>query len=322
VFDITIVISSFNRENKVRKTIDSLFANDLSMFRAVELIVIDDGSPAPVSKVLPGKEEVPLPISMQLIVQNNSGIGATRNRGFREAQSNLVLFLDDDLILEKDTVKKMYEAEMEHPGAVIFGNYPFISHDSEALHQFARQLYGYDDLTVSKSYERVDAITSGLLLVNKQRLGNPKNFYRDDMTIPAAEEHEVIARFHKMGVPIYRAKHIAVLHNHHLELGWMVQQQYKYGLATAEAFSKNPEILDMDRFTNIRNSVKPKGFKRIIQSIFVSAAGRKLLLGYARFLERTMPAKTHNRIFGILTTSFFHAGYHKGLKKFNGYQKN
>src|ERR1044071_2110603 len=95
-FDITIVVSSYNRENKIRQTIDSIFKNDLRGFRAVELIVIDDGSPQPVENVLPSPDEVPLPISLRFIKQKNSGIGATRNRGFREAKSPLVFFLDDD----------------------------------------------------------------------------------------------------------------------------------------------------------------------------------------------------------------------------------
>jgi len=57
-FDISIVVSSYNRENKVRQTIDSIFKNDLSVFTAVELIIIDDGSPQPVENVLPSANEV------------------------------------------------------------------------------------------------------------------------------------------------------------------------------------------------------------------------------------------------------------------------
>lgn len=316
-FDISIVVSSYNRENKVRQTINSIFKNDLNNFKAVELIVIDDGSPLPVEKILPSPEEVPSPISMRFIKQENSGIGATRNRGFREAKSPLVFFLDDDIILQSDTIKKMYEATQEHPGAVIFGNYPFISHHSESLHQFARKLFNYDDIKTEKEFERVDAITSGLLCVNKEKLGNPQNFYRDDMTIPAAEEHEVIARFNKMGIPIYHAKHIVTTHNHRLELKWLTQQQFKYGMATAEAFIKSPEILQMQKFASLQRSLEPKGSKKIIKSFLASGFGKKLLFMYAGMLERLTPQKNHNKIFGLLTTVFFLSGYRQGIKRFS-----
>jgi glycosyltransferase involved in cell wall biosynthesis len=315
-FDISIVVSSFNRENKIRQTVESIFRSDLTSFKAVELIIIDDGSPNPVENALASATQVPEPICMRLIKQTNLGIGATRNRGFREARSKLVLFLDDDIILERDTVKKIVEGEKEHPGGVIFGNYPFISHNSESLHRFAAKLFNYDGITTKKEFERVDAITSGLLCVNKERLGNPQNFYRDDMTVPAAEEHEVIARFSRMGIQIFHAKHIVATHNHHLELGWLARQQFKYGMATAEAFVKSPEILEMDKFVSMKRSLEPKGWKKIVKSFFVSPPGRGLFFAYARLLERITPAKNHNRVFGLLTTIFFYAGYKQGMKKF------
>jgi glycosyltransferase involved in cell wall biosynthesis len=316
-FDLSIIVSSYNRENKVRQTIDSVFASDLGIFENIELIVIDDGSPIPVASELPPTSSIPPKISMRLIEQKNAGIGATRNRGFREAQAKVVLFLDDDIILPKDTIKNMYEAEEEHKGAVIFGSYPFISHSSQSLHLFARRLFNYDDITKEKSFERVDAITSGLLCVNKERLGNPANFYRDDMTVPAAEEHDVIVRFKDLGVPIYRACHISATHNHHLELEWLANQQYKYGMATAEAFIKNPRILQMERFAKMKKGMEPRGLKKWVKSILGSSKGKKMLFGYASRLEKRNPDKPHHKIYTLLTAIYFYAGYREGLKRFS-----
>jgi glycosyltransferase involved in cell wall biosynthesis len=315
-FDISIVLSSYNRENKVRQTIESIFKSDLSIFKAVELIIVDDGSPFPVVDSMPPQSEIPPNLTIHLIRQENSGIGATRNLGFREAKSKLVLFLDDDIILEPDTIKKMHEAAAEHPGAVIFGNYPFISHQSESLHKFASLLFDYGEITSEKSYDQVETITSGLLCVNKERLGNPEKFYRDDMTIPAAEEHEIIARFHKMGIPVFRAKHIVATHNHPLELRWLNGQQYKYGMATAEAFIKNPEILQLKKFADLKQSLSPGGFKKWALNLLSSSAGRSLFTAYAKLLQKLSPVRSHNRVFGLLTTSYFFAGYREGVKKF------
>ncbi len=51
-FDISIVISSYNRDDKVLQTVQRLFESDLSEFNKVEVIVVDDGSPSPVDKLL------------------------------------------------------------------------------------------------------------------------------------------------------------------------------------------------------------------------------------------------------------------------------
>lgn len=314
--DLSIVISSFNRENKVRQTLDSIYSNDLEGLGQIELILIDDGSPLPVKNCLPPESAIPSCLHFRLIEQNNAGIGFTRNRGFRESTSSLVLFLDDDIILEKQSIKQLVEAAAAHPGAVIFGSYPFISHQSRSLELFARKLFNYDDYTTTPQYKRVDAITSGLLLVSKDRLTDKQHFYRDDMTIPAAEEHEIISRFRALDIPIYQATHIRAMHNHRLELKWLSNQQYKYGQATAEAFIKSPEILKMEKFEHFRRSMEPKGLKKLALDLFGSSMGRKILLGSSAFLNKVFPRSSHNRVFGLLVTAFFYAGYKQGTKRF------
>jgi hypothetical protein len=208
------------------------------------------------------------------------------------------------------------EAAAAHPGAVIFGSYPFITHQSRSLELFAEKLFNYNDHTSEPQFKRVDAITSGLLLVSKDRLTDKQNFYRDDMTIPAAEEHEIISRFRAMDIPIYQATHIRAMHNHHLELKWLSNQQFKYGQATAEAFIKSPEILKMEKFENFRRSMEPKGFKKLALDLFGSNIGRKILSGTAAFLNKAFPGSPHNKVFGLLVTAFFYAGYKQGTKRF------
>jgi glycosyltransferase involved in cell wall biosynthesis len=319
-FDLSIIISSYNRDDKVLQTVRRLFESDLEDFQKIELIVIDDGSPRPVADLLTQLKEIPQVIDLKLIRQENSGIGATRNRGFNEAGSPIVLFLDDDILLKKDTLKNIFRAQSEGHGAVIFGSYPFVSHETEALHNFARKLFGYDEITDEAKFEKVNAITSGLLCVDKSKLKNIDNFYQNDLTIPAAEEYEIIYRFYKLNIPIVHAKHIFAVHNHHLELDWLVRQQYKYGLGTAEAFLKYPEIENLESFGELKNklqSIKKKNAKNIIKSILASAGGRKILLLTAKALEKIFPKKNQNFIFGMLTSSFYWAGYLEGERRFS-----
>ena len=319
-FDLTITISSYNRDDKVLQTVERLFESDFSGFQNIELIVVDDGSPQPVENALARLREIPPVIKMRIIRQENAGIGATRNRGFREAQADLVLFLDDDILLGPTTLREITKAHREGPGAVIFGNYPFISHETESLHQFARQLYGYDAIRDEPNFEQVNAITSGLLWVDKSKLKETTDFYRDDLSIPAAEEYEIIARFHKMGIPIFRAAHICAIHNHHLELKWLVQQQYKYGMGTAEAFAKYSDITDLAAFAELKKKMDELGkfgAKNLAKLALASSAGRRLLLLYARRTEKLFRNKNRNFVFGMLASAYFWAGYREGLKRFS-----
>src|SRR5262245_1240465 len=103
--DLTIAISSYNREDKVAKTLRTLFESELNGLEAVEVIIIDDGSPRAVEPVVRSVEPVPPKFVVRVDRQENSGIGATRNRGYREARSDHVLLLDDDIILPPDAIK-------------------------------------------------------------------------------------------------------------------------------------------------------------------------------------------------------------------------
>jgi glycosyltransferase involved in cell wall biosynthesis len=318
-YDLSIAISSYNRDDKVAKTLRTLFESDLSSIDDVEVVVIDDGSPKPVDAAVKSVHPVPEKFHVRVIRQENSGIGATRNRGYREAQSDRILLLDDDIILPSDAISKLLKAQRETGAAVIFGHYPFITHSSEAVRRFAAELYGYEHLTDEENIEKVDALTSGLLLLDRSKLPDKERFYRDDMTIPAAEEHEVIARFHKTGIPIYAANHISAIHNHHLELKWLVAQQYKYGLATAEAFVKVPEILEMERFAEMRRSLdfmsNNRG-KNLAKRLCAFRTGRSLLLIAGRGLEKVSPRGNHNKFYGIVAAAHFWGGYHEGQIRF------
>ena len=317
-FDLTITISSFNSDDKVGETLRQLFLSDVEGLGRIELLVVDDGSPKPVADVIAAIPSVPPVFELRLIEQKNSGIGATRNRGYREAKSNLVLFLDDDILVKNDTIKAMLKAMDDTSAAVIFGGYPFVSHSSESLRRFAVGLYGYDKLTDTENFEKVDAITSGLLIIDKSKLPDRENFYRNDMRIPAAEEHEVIARFHKMGISIVSARHISGIHNHHLELKWLVQQQYKYGLATAEAFAKVPHITEMEKFADLRSKLdfgNDGGFKIGLKSVMASRSGRKFMLFLARGVEKLLPNGNHDGLFGLTASSYFWSGYRDGVKR-------
>jgi hypothetical protein len=214
----------------------------------------------------------------------------------------------------------LLSAQEKTGAAVIFGHYPFVSHASETVRKFAAQLYGYDRLSGTEDIERVDALTSGLLLLDRSKLPDKERFYRDDMTIPAAEEHEVISRFHRLGIPIYAANHIWATHNHHLELNWLAMQQYKYGLATAEAFIKVPEILEMTRFAEMKSSlesVSADGIKTIAKQLFTSRFGRVTLLAAGKALEKIAPTADNNRFYGLVASAYFWSGYKKGKKRFS-----
>lgn len=316
MMDLSIVISSFNRNDKVLETLRSLCANDLAGIGDVEVIIIDDGSPRPVEPLLMQLGKVPENFRIRVIKQDNAGIGPTRNLGFRESANDLVLFLDDDIIMEKGSLRKIIESTSAEQCGVVFGSYPFVTHESESLGMFASKFYGYDRLSDEPSFEYINGIASGFLWVTKSKLGIVGDLYRNDLKIPAAEEHELIFRFRQSGRQIAHARHISATHNHHLELAWIADQQYKYGLATAEAFQKYPDIVQMPRFAELKTTLDggPR-MKKFMKDLVSSALGRTVGLTLARLVQKLSPNADHGRVFALVTTAHFRGGYKDGTKQ-------
>ena len=307
--DLSIVIPAYNRSNRIINSLAGLFESDCAGLGAIEVVIVDDGSPEPVEAAIRTLMPPPEPFDVRIVETVNRGVGAARNRGYLESSNDLVLFLDDDVIVQRDTLQKLVRAHTEEDCGVIFGIYPFVSHESTSLRDFAASLYDYDLISSEPGYSYVSAIVSGLLTVRKSRLGDMGRIYRDDLRTPAAEEHELIYRFAREGRKIAHATHISAIHNHHLTLDWLVAQQYKYGSATAEAFAKYPQICEMQSFGDLKAILDSGGVRGSLKNLAASMVGRKILLLFARLVQKMSPKDNHNRIYGLVTAAYVRGGY-------------
>ncbi|MBO7185354.1 MAG: LicD family protein [Alistipes sp.] len=90
---ISVVIPLYNKEAEVGRAVLSVVEQSLA---PCEIIVVDDGSTdgsrAVVQRIIEEHPEA----CIRLIVQENAGVSAARNRGIREAQGDFVALLDAD----------------------------------------------------------------------------------------------------------------------------------------------------------------------------------------------------------------------------------
>ena len=90
---ISVVIPLYNKEAEVGRAVLSVVEQSLA---PREIIVVDDGSTdgsrAVVLRIIEEHPEA----CIRLIVQDNAGVSAARNRGIREAQGDFVALLDAD----------------------------------------------------------------------------------------------------------------------------------------------------------------------------------------------------------------------------------
>jgi len=99
---ISIVIITFNREEKLKRLLDSIYSSNLENI-TLEVIVVDDSSPVDYSSrihsLFPNVE----------IIRNDEQllVSGCRNIGFKAAKGDFIFFIDDDNVLEKNCISEL-----------------------------------------------------------------------------------------------------------------------------------------------------------------------------------------------------------------------
>lgn len=88
---VSIVIPVYNVEAFLARCLDSILAQTL---REIEVICVDDGSVDHSVEIL--NRYAAQDVRVQVVTQENRGVGSARNRGFDRARGEYVLFLDSD----------------------------------------------------------------------------------------------------------------------------------------------------------------------------------------------------------------------------------
>jgi glycosyltransferase involved in cell wall biosynthesis len=97
-YSVTVVISAYNEEDNIRNCILSLMKQTLPS----EIIVVDDGSNDQTFYTCEA-------LGVKTLRQNHRGPGSARNLGARNAQGNILLFVDADMQFSPDYVEKLVE---------------------------------------------------------------------------------------------------------------------------------------------------------------------------------------------------------------------
>jgi glycosyltransferase involved in cell wall biosynthesis len=106
---LSIVIPTYQHAGEIAACLESIFRQS---FRDYEIIVVNDGSTDNTLEVLE-----PFKNRIALITQENRGGNAARNRGFREAKGDYLLFCDADIVMRPDCLEKMMAALEAEPAA-------------------------------------------------------------------------------------------------------------------------------------------------------------------------------------------------------------
>lgn len=150
---VSVVIISFNRQEKLRYCLDSVFTQD---YRNIEVIVIDNGS-------TPGTLEMLREYGGKLLLVENKanlGAGVARNQGIKASKGKYILFLDDDvLLLDKDIVSRAVELLESNRQIGELGAIQYADKEKKMV-SLTEAIIGYDGWTdMERSSQRITEIS-------------------------------------------------------------------------------------------------------------------------------------------------------------------
>jgi glycosyltransferase involved in cell wall biosynthesis len=122
---ISVIIPTYNRSQILKKTIEA-YTHQTQQERIAEILVVDDGSTDATAEVV-AECAKSTPVLVRHLWQENQCLAAARNHGIREAQGEIVLLGDDDIIPTPDMVEQhlSWHEKYPEPRIAIVGDVPW-----------------------------------------------------------------------------------------------------------------------------------------------------------------------------------------------------
>lgn len=126
---ISVIIPTHNRKDSLLRSLDSLRQQTFPVDR-FEVVVVDDGSTDGTQTVA----SQPFPFKLRYLHQKNQGATAARNYGATTSQSEILVFIDDDVTISPYTLEALAEACCQQTKVLVMGTIHSRSNDTASVY--------------------------------------------------------------------------------------------------------------------------------------------------------------------------------------------
>ncbi|MFH1235068.1 MAG: glycosyltransferase [Candidatus Diapherotrites archaeon] len=234
---VSIIIPMHNSSATIRKCLESIFLQESGGF---EVIAVDDASSDNTAKI--AKNFPCLVFSLG----KNSGQAKARNFGAAGAKGNILVFIDSDIVLEKNSLKNIVEGiekkGFDAVGGIVSGNF-----ESRGIVSFYKNAHHHYFLLEIDARARI--ISGFFMAIKKSVFLGAKGF---NESFREAEDIEFSQRLQSLGAKILFDKKIRVNHIQRYSLPPLLRGDFMKGFYWARLLPKTgfSAVLKEKRFTN------------------------------------------------------------------------
>lgn len=262
----TVIVPTYNRPDALARTLDALLAMDFPQ-DLFDIVVVDTGR-----KEL-GAEQVADARGAQYLRQSNVGVAAARNRGAEIAAGELLLFVDDDTVVDKSHLRRHEAIQREGEKYVVAGHRTLDPSLRALLAStaFGRYRLAYED-RYNKPYEAGHGHDSGRvypLALAAADLSIRKQVFRslggfDERFPVGAEDQDLTWRARQAGCSLIYDFHIQAIHNdQHRDPSDLRRRIERGAVGTVYFTYKNPDA-PRPAMVDLNGPIRPGDTPRVI----------------------------------------------------------
>ena len=218
---VSVVVPTYDRPARLARCLEALAAQRPPP-GGFEVVVVDDGSPAPASGAgVEGR------LDLRVLRQANAGPAVARNAGAAATRGALLAFTDDDCFPEPGWLCALARAADADPAALLIGR----TVNALPRNPFAEA----SQLLISYLYEYYGPESGRVILVASNNMALSAAAFREmggfDETfgLAAGEDRDLSARWHEDGRPARFVADATVRHAHEMGAGGFWRQHLHYG---------------------------------------------------------------------------------------------
>jgi GT2 family glycosyltransferase len=114
---VSVILPTYNRLSRLKQVL-AAFEQQRYPRDQFNIIVVSDGSTDGTDEYM---RNIVSPLEIKFVSQKNAGPAAARNNGIANADSEYVLFIDDDVIPKSDLIAEHMRQHAEQPDIVVLG---------------------------------------------------------------------------------------------------------------------------------------------------------------------------------------------------------
>ena len=168
---VTIAICTYNRADYLQDTLNGL-AEQTENPRRFEILVINNNSTDSTESVCSAFSAERDQLQFRMVTEKKQGLSYARNRAYREAESNMILYIDDDVYMKSDFVENCIRTLHETPQLKCGGGRIYVSFDGTDPDWIPAELmpmFGLHDLGDNKKpYPKDNFPRGGNMIIHKE----------------------------------------------------------------------------------------------------------------------------------------------------------